>query len=208
MSFRARARRSLSETPYIGEHVKGDFRNALAERCAFNQMVFEDCHFEQASFFRSIFVNCTFKNCKMGLVNFNACSFKECNFYDCEMDGAQFKSATFDTVFFLGGRAEYSSFEGAGVKDVLLDLQLHGADLRWTAASNLDYGVSNLWGSTIKVGCKQFVDARLDERSLLLFVGLLARTRGNDEIRLKLREIIGSKMGAMIDKLTLAEQDA
>jgi uncharacterized protein YjbI with pentapeptide repeats len=207
MSFRARARRSLSENPYRGETVKGDFRNGLAEKCAFYEMTFDECHMEQASFFRSIFVNCTFKKCQMGLGNFNACSFKDCNFYDCTLDQAQFKSATFDTVCFIGGRAEYVSFEGASVKDVLFDLQLHGADVRWHAAHNVDYGVSNLWGATVKIGCKQFVGAKLDSRSLELFIGLLAKTKGNDEIREKLKSIISPTASRVVDRLTLTEAE-
>jgi uncharacterized protein YjbI with pentapeptide repeats len=202
-SFRSRARRSLSNNPYIGETVKGDFRNGLAEQCAFNEMKFEDCHFEQASFFRSIFAKCSFRECNLSLVNFNACSFKDSEFHDCTLDQAQFKSATLDTVSFIGGRAEYVSFEGAAVKDLLLDLQLHGADLRWHGANNVDYGMSNLWGATVKVGCKQFVGAKLDARSLEMFIGLLAKTRGNNELRGRLKSMISPRISEMVDRLTL-----
>jgi uncharacterized protein YjbI with pentapeptide repeats len=208
MSFRARARRSLSTNAYQSEHVKGDFRNALSENCAFKGMTFDECQMGLASFYKSIFIDCEFHGCNLSAVNFNGCSFKNVHFFRCNLDQAAFKSATFDGCSFIEGRAEYASFENAGVKDVRFDLQLHGADLRWHGAINVDYGNSNLWGASIKVGCKQFVGATLDHRQLELLLGLISKTRGNDLTRHELKRFISADIQKVVDKITLGEEGA
>lgn len=207
MSFRARGRRSLSAKPYQAEHVKGDFRNALAEQCAFKSMTFDECQMGLASFYKSIFIDCEFVGCNLSATNFNGVSMKNVHFRDCNLDQAQFRSANLDGCTFIGGRAEYALFEGAGVKDVTFDLQLHGADLRWHAASNVDYGNSNLWGASIKVGCKQFVGATYDRKHLELFLGMIGKTKGNDLLRHELKRFISEDMQKVVDKITLVPEE-
>ena len=207
MSFRARARRSLSGKPYIGEHVTGDFRNALSENCAFNQMTFSECQMGASSFYHSIFVNCEFHDCNLTLANFNACSFKDVHFYRCNLDQARFVAATFDTCSFIEGRAEYATFEDAGLKDVRFDTQLHGADLRWHGAINVDYGDSNLWGASFKVGCRQFVGAKFDQKQLELFLGLLTKSTGNDLFRHELKRFVSEDIQKVVDRITLVGEE-
>ena len=207
MSFRARARRSLSSQPYQNETVHGDFRNALSEACAFKGMVFDDCQMGLASFFKSIFIDCEFKGCNLGAANFNACSFKNVRFTDCMLDQAQFRVSTFDGCSFVGGRAEYAVFEGAGVKDTVFDLQLHGADLRFNGAATVDYGDSNLWGASIKAGCRQFVGQKFSPRQLELFIGLLSKSAGNDLLRQRLRNLMTEEMTKVVDKITLSIEE-
>ena len=207
MSFRARARRSLSSKPYIGEHVRGDFRNALSEHCAFESMTFSECQMGAASFYHSIFVNCEFHDCNLTLGNFNACSFKNSHFYRCTLDQAKFIATSFDTCSFIEGRAEYATFEDASLKDVKFETQLHGADLRWHKAVNVDYGNSNLWGASIKVGCRQFVGAKFDQRQLELFLGLLTKSTGNDLLRHELKRFISEDMAKVIEKITITGEE-
>jgi hypothetical protein len=207
MSFRARARRSLSSAAYQGETVRGDFRNALSENCAFKNMTFTECQMGAAVFFHSIFIDCEFHDCNLTLANLNACSFKNTHFYNCNLDQAKFIAATFDTCSFIGGRAEYAVFEDAGLKDVTFDLQLHGADLRWHGAINVDYGNSNLWGASIKLGCKQFVGNKIDQRQLELLLGLIGKTRGNDLVRHELKQFVSLDIQKVIDKITLGEEE-
>jgi len=205
--FRARNRRSLhSAEPYIGENVTGDFRNALAEQCVFKDMSFQDCQMGLASFYKSIFSGCGFHSCQLGQANFNGCTFRNCHFHDCFLDQAQFRSALFDKVEFIGGRAEYASFESAGLKDVKFDLELHGADLRFHGAINVDYGDSNLWGASIKIGCRQFVGQKCSMRHIELLIGLLSKTAGNDFLRYGLRQFISTDAQKMIDRVTMTEE--
>ncbi len=208
MSFRARNRRSLhTAEPYVGETVTGDFRNALAEQCKFKDMSFYNCQMGLASFYKSFFLDCEFHASSLGQVNFNGCSFKNVHFHSCMLDQAQFRSATFDGCSFIGGRAEYASFESAGVKDTKFDLELHGADLRFHGAINVDYGDSNLWGASIKAGCRQFVGQKYSVRQLELMLGLLSKTAGNDFLRYGLKQFISTDMGKVIDRLTLTSEE-
>lgn len=203
MNFRSRNRRSLSKESYSGEHVRGDFRNGLAEHCIFQDMSFDNCQMGGASFFDSIFVNSEFRSCTLLMANFNGCSLRNCRFTDCNLDQARFLSATFDEVKFLGGRAEYASFESAGLKDVTFDLQLHGADMRFHGAVNVDYGDSNLWGASIKIGCKQFVGQKMSYRQVELLLGLISKSRGNDLLRHELRRFVSDESQKVIDRITL-----
>lgn len=203
MNFLSRNRRSLSRNAYEGEHVRGDFRNGLAEHCAFKDMIFDECQMGGASFYDSIFANCEFRSCNLLMANFNGCSFKNVQWSDCVLDQTRFLSATFDEARFLGGRAEYASFESAGMKDVVFNLQLHGADMRFHGASNVDYGDSNLWGASIKIGCKQFVGNRLSPRQVELLLGLIGKSRGNDLLRHELRRFISKDSQKVIDRITL-----
>jgi uncharacterized protein YjbI with pentapeptide repeats len=206
MSFRARARRSLSGKPYEGEYIKGDFRNALSETCFFTNMIFDECQMGMASFYKSIFSGCKFESCNLSGANFNGCSFKNCEFHNCTLDQAQFRSANLDTVTFEGGRAEYSTFDDCGAKDVRFNLQLHGADLRFHGASNVDYGDSNLWGATIKVGCKQFVGAKFSQKQLELLVGLISKSQGNDFYRHGLLQFVSSEVQKVLEKITMVTE--
>lgn len=207
MNFRARARRSLSGSPYEGEHVKGDFRNALSEQCTFKDMIFDECQMGLASFFKSIFVNCEFRSCNLAAVIFNGCSFRNVRFMDCLLDQAQFRGATFDGCAFLGGRAEYAVFDGAGVKDTKFDLQLHGADMRFHGAVRVDYGESNLWGASFRVGCRQFVGQKMSQRQTELLLGLISKTDGNDLLRHELKRYVSEDMQKIIDRLTLTDTE-
>src|ERR1039458_7899751 len=169
-------------------------------------MTFKECQMGLASFYRSIFLGCEFRSCNLSQANFNGCSFKNVHFLDCAMDQAQFRSATFDGCSFIGGRAEYASFESAGVKDVKFDLQLHGADMRFHGAINVDYGDSNLWGASIKVGCRQFVGQKMSPRQVERLLGLIAKTAGNDFLRHGLKGFISADMQGVIDKIIVSEE--
>jgi hypothetical protein len=86
------------------------------------------------------------------------------------------------------------------------NLSLHGSDLRFSSSSGLvDFQDSNLWGCSITISCKTFLDVAISRRSLELLVGLLATTKGNDDLRETLDSTISEQYRKMLEALTLKE---
>src|SRR5471030_1259503 len=153
-------------------------------------MTFEDCQMDQINFSGSSFTDCLFMHCSLPGANFNGTTMHGTTFHGCNLDMAGFKASSLWTTNFVGGRAEYSSFEEALLRDVLLDTQLHGADLRFSSARGLDMGDSNLWGASNNWSCRNYKDVRFSDKQVEIVLALIARTSGNDELRGKIRELV------------------
>jgi hypothetical protein len=121
---------------------------------------------------------------------------------------AGFRAASLWRTNLVGGRAEYSSFEEALVRDCLFDLQLHGADLRFASTKGLDMGNSNLWAASVNFSCRNFKDVRYSEEQVQLFLGLASRTTGNEELREKIAGLMSEKTARIIDVLVRREREA
>jgi uncharacterized protein YjbI with pentapeptide repeats len=199
--MRPRDRRRLFGKEFTDEIVRGDFRCAVAYNCKFNNIRFVECQMGSANFRGSSFVGCVFENCRLDQADLRA-SFKDCVFDGCTLDMASFCGAVLVGTRFSGGRAEYANFSFALLQDVVFDCQLHGADLTFDQAFNVDYGDSNVWGAKITVSCAQFAGAKLSERQLKLFAGLLGQTVGNDDIREVLRSIPDEVTARVLKVLT------
>lgn len=202
--MRARDRRRLFGQTFKNETVKGDFRCAVAYGSEFGDMVFDECNMGAANFNSSTFVDCTFRKCILTQSDLRA-GFKGCLFEGCHMDLASFEGSVISDTRFVGGRAEYSSFRFSVVENVLFDLQLHGADLRFDKATGLDYGDSNLWGAAITVSCANFKGARFSQRQIDTFLALLTKTEGNDGMARLLEDVLPEKTMEVVDILSLQE---
>ena len=205
--FRSRFRRALSAGSYSGATVKGDFRCGVALQATCREMRFEDCRMEQINFSGSKFDDCHFVRCNLSGANFNATTFHDSSFNDCTLDMAGFRGASLWRTSLVGGRAEYSSFEEALVRDCLFDIQLHGADLRFSSTKGLDMGTSNLWAASANFSCRNFRDVRYSEDQVQTFLGLIARTTGNDELRKSISGLLSAKTARIIEVLVRREQE-
>jgi uncharacterized protein YjbI with pentapeptide repeats len=205
MNFRARYRRSLSGNTYQDTVVSGDFRCGLALQVTCRDMRFDECRMDQINFSGSRFENCQFIKCDLSGANFNACTFRDCTFDECTLDLAGFKGASIWRSRFMGGRAEYASFEEALIRDTWLNLQLHGADLRFSSTKGLDLSGSNLWGSALNVSCRNFKNVVYSEKQIEMFLGLVAKSTGNEELRGKIRNLISAKSARIIDAVVDAD---
>lgn len=201
MEFRPRFRRSLSGGTYSEITVKGDFRCGLALQATCKDVTFEDCRMEQINFSGSKFENCHFIRCNLSGANFNGTTFHDSSFENCELDMAGFRGASLYRTSLAQGRAEYSSFEESLVRDCRFDLQLHGADLRFSSSRRHSFGDSNLWGSSLNVSCKNFKGVEYSADQIEMFLGLLSKTSGNDELRSKIRGLVSSKNLDVVDRL-------
>lgn len=190
--FRPRDRRKLSRGIYCNEEVRGDFRCGLAMEAVLKNCNFSECRLDGMNLSAAKMTNCTFEKCTLNGAVLNGSGFINCDFLDCDMDMARFDGAILQNCRFKGGRAEYSSFLEATVWDSVFDLQLHGADLRFSEARNVDYGQSNLWAAAINVNCTQFLRSRFSERQIDLFLGLVARA-SPEERRAEIESIIPEK---------------
>jgi hypothetical protein len=207
MEFRSRYRRSLSAGTYSGTTAKGDFRCGICLQSTLKEMRFEDCRMEQINFSGSKFEECHFVRCNLSGANFNATTFHDSSFSDCTLDMAGFRGASLWRTKLVGGRAEYSSFEETLVRDCLFDLQLHGADLRFSSTKGLDMGTSNLWAASANFSCRNFRDVRYSEDQVQTFLGLIARTTGNDELRKSISGLLSAKTARIIEVLVRREQE-
>ncbi len=181
--------------------VEGDLRLAQAYKSTFDGVLFKDAHMEKGDYRGSVFTNCRFEGCLLDLCDFNAATFSNCQLLECQFDLATFHSAIIEDTVFVLGRAEYASFWNATLRRVRFDLSLHGADLRFAAADDVDYGDSNLWGASININCVNFVDKAGSDRQIQLLLALVASTKGNDEIRQKVRELVDPRYLAMLGRL-------
>lgn len=205
--FRSYDRRRLSHRSFKLEIAKGDFRNGQAVQSTFEAMRFEDSPMHLFNFTNSAFLDCEFNRCDLSMASFNASVLKNVQFNDCTLDQAAFKLAMLDHVGIIGGRAEYAVFEDAEARDVLLDTQLHGADLRFAKTIRVDFGKSNLWGVTVKANCAFWADNVFDRRQVEIFIGLLSKSMGNDELREKLRGMLSPETVAIVDRVVLSARE-
>ncbi len=189
---------------FASQAFTGDLRLAQGYKATYEHIVFNNCRMEKGDYRGSVFTDCDFSGCKLDLCDFNAATIANCSFTDCELDLATFHSAVIEDVMFVGGRAEYASFWNATLRRVKLDLELHGADLRFAAAEELDYGDSNLWGTSINVNCVNFVDKEVSNRQIQILLALVASTKGNDELRQKLTALLDPHYMIMLKKLSRA----
>lgn len=190
--FRARSRRRLTRGVYCNEEIRGDFRCGLAMEVTLKNCRFVECRLDGINFSGSKMTNCSFESCTLNGAILNASILVNCEFLDCQMDMARFDAAILQNCKLKGGRAEYSSFLEASIMDSLLDLQLHGADLRFADSRNVDYGDSNLWGVSFNASCAQFVANKLSERQIDLLLGLLAQA-ASEERRREIEAIVPAK---------------
>lgn len=182
MTSISRNRRTLMGLEISEEVITADLRNALA--------------------YRSTIRGCSFVNCEIGKADLSASTIEDCEFIDCDLDQAVFRSASIKRTRFLGGRAQYSSFENATLSQVKFDIDLHGADLRYAAAEEVDYSGSNLWGANIRISCSFFKGMKFDDRSLRLFLALLGITKGEPEFVQDVNALSGDQACKMMAKLS------
>ena len=206
MEFRPRYRRSLSHGMYHDSIVKGDFRGGLAIQANCSEMTFESCQMDQINFSGSKFKDCLFLHCSMPGANFNATTLDGCTFQGCNLDMAGFRASSIWGTNFIDGRAEYASFEEALIRDVTFDTQLHGADLRFSSARNLDMGDSNLWGAANNWSCRNYKNVRFSVRQVEIILALIAKTAGNEELRTSIKSLVSAKMARVVDTLVDAEE--
>lgn len=199
--IRARGRRTLMGGTFGHQEVTGDLRMAVSYKASYDRISFKDSRMEKGDYRGVSFTNCTFEGCQLDLCDFNGATFKVCAFTNCQLDLATFHSAIIEDTTFAMGRAEYASFWNATLRRVRFDLNLHGADLRFAAAEELDYGDSNLWGASININCVNFVDREASDRQMQILLALIASTRGNDGTRAKLKEIVSPRYLQMMEKL-------
>jgi len=207
MSFRSNDRRRLSHRHFKDEDARGDFRNGVAVQSTLERVSFTDSPMDAFNFTNSAFLDCTFTRCSLKLSSFNAAVLKGCRFEECDMDQASFKHASLSDCQIIGGRAEYAVFEDAEVKNVKMETQLHGADLRFGRSKYLDLTGSNLWGASIKVNCTNFADVLIDRRSLEVFIGLLSKTAGNEELTPLLEDLISEQTKGIVKRIVRTSTD-
>jgi uncharacterized protein YjbI with pentapeptide repeats len=199
--FRSYDRRRLSHRNFKDEEVSGDFRNGVAVQSTLEKVHIHDAPMDAFNFTNAVFLDCSFIRCSLKLSSFNAAVLKNVRFEDCDLDQASFRHASLTNIQIIGGRAEYSVFEDVEVKGVLFDTQLHGADLRFGRSHDLDFGTSNLWAASIKVNCTTFADVKLDRRSLEVFMGLLSKTVGNEDLTLALDGMISEQAKGIVKRI-------
>ena len=191
---------------YEHQFCRGDFRNALAYQAKFTGIKFQETPWSGANLSGSTFLDCTFEKCDLRLANLNATTFRNCRFTECLLDQATFHSASLKGVEIEGGRAQYASFWNASVSEVKLDTNLHGADLRYAASNNLDYGEANPWGCQVSLNCANFKDVKISERNLELLLALVCQTAGNDGLRNQVLSLISTKSVTLMHKLARADE--
>jgi uncharacterized protein YjbI with pentapeptide repeats len=199
--FRSYDRRRLSHRNFKGEEVRGDFRNGVAVQATLEKMTFRECPMDVFNFTNAVFLDCVFVDCTLRLASFNAAVLKNVRFEDCDLDQATFKHASLKNVTFSGGRAEYAVFEDAEVKGVDFSTQLHGADLRFSRSHYLDFTGSNLWGATIRANCATFADVKFDRRTLEVFIGLLSKTAGNEDLTPLLDALVSEESRGIVQRI-------
>jgi len=197
---RARHRRSLMGQTFSNQKIAGDFRNGLAYKSLFTNILF-NAIMGKIQLQGSAFKDCNFDSCNMSMAVMSACEFENCLFTNCDLDQAVFDSSIIKNTRFINGRAQYASFYNTTLNNVLLDTDLHGADLRWAEAKNVNLGESNLWGASINFSCSFFKDKTFSERQFKLFLALTGETLGNDDLRQSAKSLAGEfvcKMMAML----------
>lgn len=202
MNISSRNRRTLMGGTYENQTVTGDFRNALSYRSIYRSIIFRECNIGKAEFSGSEFFACSFVSCNLGMASFSACQIDTCTFEDCDLDQSKFDGSIIKMTMFAKGRAQYASFCGTTLTDVMFDMDMHGADLRFSSAVNVDYGDSNLWGASINVSCASFLGHKASPRQLELFLSLLAGTKGNEELRSNVRSLLSVESVKMMSRLT------
>lgn len=181
---------------------------------------FERADLSTLAAFGSTWEGCTFDSCDLSLANFTANTFTGCRFVDCEMpivcftnskmrhvrfDRCRIKKALLneihplDDVHFVDCEMHESSFYGSTVREaVFVGTNLHGADLRWLECHSATFKDVVLWGASVQFGCQFFsTQNTFDERSVNLFVGMVARLHPNEEKRTLLRDLAGKEMSVV-----------
>jgi len=198
-----RNRRTLMGGEFQDQEVRGDFRLAQAYKAKFERCRFIDSPFGKSDFRGAVFTECIFEKCDFAKSDFNAATVKVCTFVECDFDLVDFTAAWITETQFIGGRMEYSKFQNSTLRDVKFETQLHGSDLRYASAENINYGGSNVWGASINVNCNSFRDMTWDERSVRIYLALLASSKGNDDLRARIAELAGEEAVKLIARLEL-----
>jgi uncharacterized protein YjbI with pentapeptide repeats len=185
--------------------VRGDFRNSLAQKSKFENCRFVESPFGISNLLGAVFIECVFEKCDLAKSNLAATTIKGCTFVECNLDQVDFSSAWITDTNFIGGRAEYSKFKNATLRNVKFETQLHGADLRYASAEDVDYGSSNLWGCEIRVNCNAFNGQSYSDRSLKIMLALLAMAKGNETLSTEMAVLAGPEALEMVKRLTLKE---
>ena len=177
-----------------------DLRSGFLANSSFRDCTFLNCQLDLASFNSAVLENCDFLSCEGRLSNFVMVKFRGCRFEKCDLEQALFAGATLDGVVFQQCRLAYSTFEKAsGVLLTFKECNLHGADLRFYRAPSVDYQGSNLWSASVQLGCT-FFNGTFDQRSMRLFLGMLARLWQDGDEKTILSKIAGTEL-AVVERL-------
>jgi uncharacterized protein YjbI with pentapeptide repeats len=199
---RSRNRNSLLGSEYFDQEIRGDYRGSDSRRARYENCRFIESSFAKSSYVGATFVYCSFDGCNFSQSDFSAATIYGCTFQGCDLDQCEFDSAIIGSTAISGGRAQKSSFIRATLSRVVLDTDLHGADLRFRSAEEISFGDSNLWAAAINVNCNTFLEKRYSERQIKVMLALLATTVGNDDLRKSMRELAGDYYMKMVENLT------
>ena len=184
-----------------------DLRSAFVANSSFKDCTFARCKMDLASFNSAVLEDCHFLDCEGRLTNFGMVRFRNCSFERCDLEQALFAGSTLDSVSFKGCRLAYATFEKAsGIILSFVGSNLHGTDLRFYRAPKVEYIESNLWSAAVPLGCS-FFNSSFDDRSLRLFLGMVARLWRDGDEKTTLSKIAGTEM-AVVERLMRDEDDA
>ena len=181
-------------------YANQDLRSGFLANSTFKDCHFKSCMIDLASFNSAVLEGCTFSDCSGQLSNFGMVRFRDCTFERCNLEQALFAGSTLDGVSFKGCRLSYATFEKAsGVILSFVGSNLHGTDLRFYRAPKVEYVETNLWSAAVSLGCN-FFNSSFDDRSLRLFLGMVARLWRDGDEKTTLSKIAGTEM-AVVERL-------
>src|SRR5438876_11689202 len=201
-------RRAQGQT-WEGETFKSlDLSSTLAFGSKWDGCTFESCDLTKAEFPTAKFNNCIFYDCDLLAASFQATQMHHVIFENCRAKHSVFAGATpLDDVRFLNCQLHYSTFYDSTVNSMrFADTNLHGADLRYIECREpVVYDGVVLWGAQTAFGC-QFWNGQFDERSVNLFLALVARKHQDVDKRKMLEEMAGATNVGIVERL-MGERD-
>lgn len=189
-------------------HIHLDLSSMLAYGSIWRDCQFVDCDFTLADLRSAKFERVKFTSCVLHAVNFSGSEMRGVFFDSCRMKQAVLAGIhPLERVTLEDCQAQYASFADSTLRDVsFVRTNLHGADLRFMENHKAMFDDCNLWGALISLNCALFGDGvSFDERSVNLFMALIARKHPDEKKRVELEEMAGTAV-AVVDRLVAAPE--
>lgn len=126
------------------------FGNQIAERAAFDQVIFKDVSFQQAVFRHVELTDVRFENCDLSNADFSEAVIHRAEFIKCKIMGLNLSAAALRNVVFDKCSGDYTFFRFSDCKQVRFsECQLRYADFQECGFSKVDFYRSDLLLSQI-----------------------------------------------------------
>lgn len=196
-------KRRLQGQSFLDQDIRDlDLSSILASGATFRRCRLTNVDMSLGDFRSTTWEDCTLSNCKLSMTNWSGSNLRQVRFENCELRHAAFLGVhPIDRVVFDRCNLHYSTFLDSTVRVVAFPgSNLHGADLRFIECESANFEGAVLWGAHQQFGCA-FWNGTFDERSMRVFVAMIAR-RFPDETRQRiLEEVAGVKAVALVERM-------